>query len=149
MQDSKHTMNADGLIVLTIENGDFGRVDGLETAVLTSLFTDARLDESEMIDPIRRGGWVGNVLSGRQLGGKLYALENARITTAYVGKAKEFAARSFDWMLQDGVSRGIRNGVSVQGQNVNHDISIVGRDGVKYDYRYLWLKSRPFSLRIV
>lgn len=148
MQDIAKVMNADGLLVLATKNGDLVTVDGLESALRVSLFTDARLDESEMPEPVRRGGWIGNVLSGRQLGGKLYALENARITTAYVGKAKEFAARSLDWMVDDQVTRGVQNSVSVKGQDVQHNISIVSRDGVKYDYRYLWLKTRPFSLRI-
>jgi len=149
MQDIAKVMDADGLLVLATKDGDLVTVDGMESAVRVSLFTNARLDESEMPDPMRRGGWIGNLLSGRQLGGKLHALENARITTAYVGKAKEFAARSLDWMTEDNVSRGVSNSVSVQKQHVQHSISIVARDGVKYDYRYLWLKTRPFDLRIV
>jgi phage gp46-like protein len=148
MQDLSFVMNDNGLIVLAIRDGDLIGVDGMETALQVSIFTDARLDESEMPDPVRRGGWLGNVFSGRQLGGKLHALENARVSTAYVGKAKEFASRSLDWMIEDGVSRGVVCNVSANQQTIMHNIAIVGRDGVKYDYRYLWAKTRPFSLRI-
>ena len=148
MQDTKHVMNENGLIVLAMRNGDLDTVDGLETAMQVSLFTDARLDETEMIEPFRRGGWVGNQFTDRQLGGKLYALENTRITTAYVGKATDFAKKSFDWMIEDNVSRGVLCRVSAQGQDVKHNISMIARDGVRYDYRYLWLKTRPFDLSI-
>ena len=148
MQDFKRVMNADGLITLSASNGDLDVIDGMESALVTSLFTDARLDESERPDPVGRGGWFGSVLQGRNVGSKLHSLENARISTAYIGKAKEFATRALDWMVEDGVSRGVVCKVSVAGQSVAHSITIVGRDGVKYDYRYLWVKTRPFSLRI-
>jgi phage gp46-like protein len=147
MQDTKHVLNSDGLIVLAIEKKDFAKVDGLETACLVSIMTDSRLDETEVSDPIKRGGWIGSVVSGRELGCKLYALEQARISTGLIGKSKEAAARAFDWMITDGVSRNIENSVTIQLTSINHDIKITGRDGVKYDYRYLWQKTRPFTLR--
>jgi phage gp46-like protein len=154
MQDLKKVMNADGLFTLSLVNGDFEVIDGMETAVLVSLYTDARLDESEVKTPLMRSGWIGNIMTqGRQLGGKLWKFENSPVTTSYLANAKEATQRSFDWMINDKVARSITAAISAQKAtngmtNISHQVGIVARDGVKQDYVYLWDRTKPFFERV-
>lgn len=45
------------------ETGDLAVTNGLETAILVSLFTDRRAHESEMRDLMKRRGWIGDPYS--------------------------------------------------------------------------------------
>lgn len=148
MQDTKHIMDENGLYVLDIKNGDLAVVDGLETAMLVSLFTNARLDESIRSNPMQRSGWVGNIQTAktkRQLGGQCWTLENERITTYYLAQAKEKSRRAHDWMINDGVARHVVTNASAKGQSVNIGVVYTGRDGKKYDSIYLWKKTNAFT----
>ena len=144
MQDLNHVMDENGLFVLDVVNSDLVPVDGMEGAILVSLFTVQRVDESDLRDPIKRGGWYGNVLTpDRQLGSKLWLLENAQITSGLIGKFKEYAQRSFDWAVKDGITRSVAVQVNlVPKQTIRVSLTIIGRAGIKTDYQYLWLKTK-------
>jgi phage gp46-like protein len=148
MQDLKKIMDSNGLFVYASKNGDLDTVEGLEEAVKVSLFTDSRLEDSTVKDPFRRGGWVGDILNKekRQLGGKTYLAERARVEQNTLNNAKEWARKSLDWLVRDGVCRNVIVNVSFYKQrDLTYNISIVGRDGAKYDYVYLWDKTYGFE----
>lgn len=148
MQDTKHIMDENGLYVIARNGTDIAVVDGLETAMLVSLFTNARMDESVRSNPLQRGGWVGNIQNAkrkRQLGGHCWTLEDERITTYYLAQAKEKSRRAHDWMLTDGMARHIVTSASAKGQSVSIDIKYTGRDGKQYDSIYLWKKTDAFK----
>ena len=150
MQDLAHVMTDDNLFIWDFDpkKGDLKTVDGMETALLVSLFTDARLDESQVPPPLARGGWVGNIRTAkepRDLGGKLWALENARLTTYTLAQRKEQCTRCMDWLLKDGL---IRNAAAVSSYNndtIADNIQITARDGAKYEAVYLWRKTNAFT----
>ncbi|WP_434779279.1 phage GP46 family protein [Neisseria sp. Ec49-e6-T10] len=144
MQDLCHEMNQDGLFVLSVQNNDLVPVQGMESAILVSLFTDQRIDESDLRIPIDRGGWFGNVLTpNRELGSKLWGLENAKITSGLIGNIKEYAQRSFDWMTEDGLARKVEVGVNLKSQDVFVSAKITGRsDPIGNDYSYLWRRTQ-------
>lgn len=144
MQDLCHEMNTDGLFVLSVKNNDLVPVEGMESAILVSLFTDQRLDESQMDIPINRGGWFGNVLTpNRELGSKLWAYENVRVSSGLMGNIRDCAKRSFDWMNKDNLTRKISVTVTPKGQQVHININLTARgDKVGHDYAYLWRKTK-------
>ena len=144
MQDLCHEMNQDGLFVLSVKNNDLVPVEGMESAILVSLFTDQRLDESQMDIPINRGGWFGNALTpNRELGSKLWAYDNARITSGLVGNIRDCAKRSFDWMNQDNLTRKTSVSVALKGQQITIITTLTARgDKVGHDYAYLWRKTK-------
>ena len=149
-QDIAHVMNEDGLFVWDWNEkvGDLNTVDGLETACLVSLFTNARLEESVAQIPMSRSGWIGNIRTAkepRQLGCKLWSLENARLTTYLLTQRKEACTRAFDWMLKDRIVRNVSAESSYNYDNVSDKVELTSRDGSKYEAVYLWRKTHAFA----
>ena len=144
MQDLCHEMDEEGLFVLSVHNSDLVPVLGMETAILVSLFTNQRLDETQVMTPIDRGGWFGNVLTpDRELGSKLWAWENSRTTSSLMGEIRDCAKRSFDWMARDTIARKTSVNVSLINQKIYINVNLTGRgDRVGHDYAYLWRKTQ-------
>jgi phage gp46-like protein len=148
MQDTKHIMDENGLYVIALKGSDIAVVDGLETAMQVSLFTNARMDESVRSNPLQRGGWAGNIQNAkrkRQLGGHCWTLEDKNITTYYLAQAKEKALRAHDWMLIDKLARNVSTTASKKGDDVAIGVLYIGRDGKQYDTIYLWKKTHAFT----
>lgn len=95
---------------LCIANADLVRDDGIQSAVLISLFTDARVSEDELPPGITwRRGWWGNALeaAGRQYGSKLWLLRRAKQTQQNLTLARDYARQALQWMLDDGAATAI------------------------------------------
>ena len=86
-------------------NGDLLREEGLETAVLISLFTDRRANEDdELINAGEYRGWWGDLLSeDDQIGSRLWLIKGQKATQSNVILAKEYIQEALQWMLDDGV----------------------------------------------
>lgn len=107
---------------LILGESDLERDEGLSTAVLISLFTDRRADESEPYDNEDRRGWWGDLLAeteGDQIGSKLYLLNRSTNTQQTTVKAKEYIYEALDWMIDDGVAAKIDIDVEVYGLSSN------------------------------
>lgn len=88
--------------------------DGLKTAIIISLFTDARAQDG---DPLPDGadprGWWGNgfapgdLPTDRELGSRLWLLARAKTTADVPAKAREYALEALQWMLDDGVAASV------------------------------------------
>lgn len=99
-----------GLYDLVIDGADFASAYGFESAIPTSYFTDARAPAVQVQEAARRRGWAGNALyldEGREVGGLLWLLDQARVTPDTINFAKGYAADSLQWMIEDGVARSI------------------------------------------
>ena len=85
--------------------------DGLDTAVIVSLFTDRRAEESDHFDGDPRGWW-GDALAVNDdrpvpLGSRLWLLAREKQHPAVLRKAEAFARQALQWMLDDGVADSI------------------------------------------
>jgi phage gp46-like protein len=101
-----------GIYDIEIDGSDFASAEGFETAIATSYFTDARADAVQVQEAQNRRGWVGNILyldSGRELGGLLWILDQARNTEDTRNLAKQFAEGSIQWMPEDNVARSVES----------------------------------------
>ena len=131
-----------GFFDLILDGAEFGTVDGLETAIVISLFTDARAKASQVKSPDRRRGWVGNILNietGRQLGSRLWVYDQSRLTPDIMNAVAEEAKRCLFWMVQDGVARSINAGVEkISERAINIVIDIVTASGENRRYELLW-----------
>ena len=90
------------------ENGDFRTVENLNTAIDLSILTDARADESEVINPLRRRGWFGNVLSeveGHEQGCKIWLVEQAKFTPDILSIIEDYAKQGLDWIERDEIGK--------------------------------------------
>lgn len=110
MSDLGLFLDERGIIDMAFTVGDIAPDDGLETAVLISLFADARATE-DLIDPIDRDGdlrgyWgdVQSQVAGDSTGSLLWTVRRAKQLTRTLAKVKEYAEASLKWMLDDAVA---------------------------------------------
>ncbi len=106
---------------LSIEDSDLESDDGLETAVIISLFTDRRArDDDELPDPNNpdRRGWWGDLVAevaDDQIGSRRWLLERSKTTPDVLVKLKEYDMEALQWMIDDGVAAKIEITVERQG----------------------------------
>jgi len=91
-----------------LDYGDLVRDEGLTTAVLISLFTDARADEDDEIDnkEDKRGWWANNIFN-RNFGSKIWQLERAKTTNETIERLKQYIKECLQWMIDDEVVKKI------------------------------------------
>lgn len=136
------TVQTNGIFDIPIENGDLAGVDGFDTAIWISLFTDARAPDTIVVTPENRRGWLGNVESpveGRELGGLLWVAEQRRLNQDTVNEVVDYAGKSLEWFVEDGIATSIEvSGVIVplsgilltivinvpQGETVTHYVKL-------------------------
>lgn len=86
--------------------------DGLETAVLLSLFTDRRAEADDVLagaSDDRRGWWADQTLdvAGDKIGSRLWLLAREKQTNAVLVRAQEYAEEALAWLVQDGFARSV------------------------------------------
>lgn len=114
---------------LVLEGGALATDDGLRSAILISLFSDARApDAAELPEPggDRRGWWgdavsadTGSALVARDdprnfIGALLWLLGRSKVTQPVIQRARQHAAEALDWILRDGIASGIDLAVEAQ-----------------------------------
>ena len=76
------------------ENGiDLGVADPIETAVLISLFADARSEEMEP----RRGFW-GDALDGSRTGSRLWLLDRSKLVPETLRQFEDYVREALAWL---------------------------------------------------
>ena len=100
---------ADGVFSmdLGITSNDLVTEDTLRTAVLISIFSDARVSLEEMPDgePTRRGFWGDALEENDTFGSKLWLLAREKKTEDVLDRAREYVTEALSWMVDDGIAR--------------------------------------------
>jgi phage gp46-like protein len=98
-------------IDLSLVDGALATDDGLQTAILISLFTDARaLADDILPEPnADRRGWWGDLLSvsGDQTGSRLWLLAREKQLSPVLARAEGYAREALGWMIEDQIAAGI------------------------------------------
>ena len=86
---------------------DLASDDTIETAVILSLFTDARADPADALpagETDRRGWWGDAVpeVEGDCWGSRLWLLAREKQTQETLARAREYAREALSWLLEDG-----------------------------------------------
>lgn len=93
---------------LSVEKNDLATDDGLQSAVIISLFTDKRVRSDELPFPeTDRSGWWGDMvadLEGDEIGSKLWLLRREKQTSATLLRYEEYAKESLQWLIEDGIA---------------------------------------------
>lgn len=94
-----------------LEYGDVIKEDGLETALLLSLFVDRRANDDDILpdpDSTNKRGWWGDQINpdieGDQIGSRLWLLERSKTTEENLVRAKEYSEEATQWLVDDGVA---------------------------------------------
>lgn len=128
---------------IVIEDGDFANEDGFDTNIWVSLFSDARANESQVIVPENRRGWLGNLVSEvpeRQLGGYLWLAEQRRLNQSTLNEITDYIRKSLEWMIVDEICLKIEvTGNIIPRTGIEATVTITAKDGVTSDhYIELW-----------
>lgn len=91
---------------LAITDGDLATDEGLETAVILSLYTDRRaLPEDELPDGnADRRGWWCDAYSDRPHGSRLWLLGREKELDRVLRRAEEYAREALTWLIEDGIA---------------------------------------------
>ena len=141
-QDLLLKQRDDGVFDLMVQDQDFEAVEGFETSIIVSLFTDGRAPSSSVPSAARRRGWVGNILTAdinRSLGSLLWLYEQSRITREILNQIRNEAEKSLLWMVEDGIARDINAVVTRQTKRgIVIEIEIITLEGKSQRYAVLW-----------
>lgn len=97
---------------LAIEGGALRLDDGLRTAILISLFTDARAGADDILpqDGADRRGWWGDAYAlstDDETGSRLWLLAREKITIRTVNRARDYAREALAWIVEDGIAAAV------------------------------------------
>lgn len=120
--------------------GDFELDNGLQTAILVSLLSNARADASEIPIIEFRDGWYGNLIwnqNGYQQGSKLWLLYQSRLTQEIILRAKNYTEIALNWMLEDGLLKNLVVNV-IQNDSISFTINIKAdtSENIKVNFDY-------------
>ena len=128
---------------IIIENGDLKADNGLETAVLISLFTDRRVEVDELPNtetPNR--GWWGDELSepaDDKIGSGLWVTERGKINEDTESQLEDFASQALQWLIDDGIALSVTaTAESVNNDQINLLIEITQPQGNNRPFRFIW-----------
>jgi phage gp46-like protein len=121
--------------------------DGLETAVVISLFTDRRAQPGDPLpisaqlagSPDRRGWWGDTFpdMPGDRIGSRLWLLNREKQLTSVVERAREYALEALQWLVEDGVARTVNVTAEIVRQGVlGLSVEIVRSDKAVAQYRF-------------
>ncbi len=97
---------------IAVSNGGLATDDGLRTAIIISLFTDARArDDDTLPEPgADRRGWWGDCFNddpNDRIGSRLWLLEREKLTEATRLKARDICREALAWLVDDGVASAV------------------------------------------
>ncbi|MBA1443517.1 MAG: phage GP46 family protein [Gammaproteobacteria bacterium] len=86
--------------------------DGLQTAVMVSLFTDHRAEADDVIPDgteNRRGYWADAWpdIEGDLIGSRLWLLSREKQTQETLNRAREYAEEALQWLIDDGIAQSV------------------------------------------
>jgi phage gp46-like protein len=119
--------------------------DGLDTAIIISLFTDARAQAGDVTpakDDLR--GWWGDdyaAVPGDRIGSRLWLLTRRKQLNAVLNEAKSYAEEALRWLVRDNIASRVIVVASIPRPEVlGLEISIVRPQGqpVRYRFETLW-----------
>lgn len=135
-----------------LDAGALQAENGLETAVVISLFTDRRAEPDDELpaEATDRRGWWGDVappivggrpVEGSRLGSRLWLLSREKQTQTVVERARQYCREALDWMIEDGICER----VDVEAEIVRTGVLGVGitiyrpdAGAVSFRYDYAW-----------
>ncbi len=90
-------------------DGDIETADSFDTYIIVALLSDKRADASEMADPARRRGWIGNEHTpGFELGSKLWLFEQSRLTGLVANAIQTEAVDALQSMVDEDLAVAVR-----------------------------------------
>lgn len=130
---------------LDIKNWELEFDDGLETAVLVSLFTDTRVAQEELRtgETDKKGFWGDAVNNPDKVvsGSRLWFLDRAVMTDELLEQTREWCLEALQWLIDDLVAEDVTVETSfTDNKTMKILINIFRPTGkpVSFKYNYVW-----------
>jgi phage gp46-like protein len=127
---------------LALDGNDLLLEEGLQTAVLISLFSDRRARADDLLPGATddRRGWWGDAwpeVEGDLIGSRLWLLSREKEVPEPLRKAREYAQEALAWLVDDGICARVEIAVSVPRRGVLGLVAtLYRRDGRTENYQY-------------
>jgi phage gp46-like protein len=93
---------------IAVDGTDLLADDGLDTAVMLSLFLDRRAEDADKLpDDVDPRGWWGDSFAevlGDAVGSRLWLLGREKQLPSVANRVQEYAAEALAWLVDDGVA---------------------------------------------
>ncbi|MDD2109303.1 phage GP46 family protein [Pseudomonas asiatica] len=132
---------------LVLSGFDLARDDGLETALIISLFTDRRASNeqlpAELPQEDLRGYWgdISNASPSDQTGSLLWLLAREKQGPHVLSRAQQYCREALAWMIDDLVAKRVEVAAEFIGQGwmlILIDIYRPAGSPVRYRFNYEW-----------
>jgi phage gp46-like protein len=131
---------------LAIASNDLVTDEGLETAIILSLFTDRRAAEEDVMPfgETDRRGWFGDaapVVDGDKIGSRLWMLTREKQTNETLARAKQYCTEALAWLVEDLVASSVDVTVTYIDVGVMAIAIVVNKpavDPVRFKWNYTW-----------
>lgn len=134
--------NSKGYYDISVTNGDFTSTDGLDTAILVSMFVDKRAAESEVPEASLRRGWIGNEQNADpnyELGSKLWLLYQSRSTREILNRSIDLLKGALLWMIEDSLVKDISVSGTRSGGGITLSVTFLRFDKSTFSHQFsLW-----------
>lgn len=127
-------------------DSDFVTDDGMETAVLQSLFCDRPANPGDVLPNGTiaiggEGGWWADsvpVVEGDHWGSRLWLLKRSKQTNDVLSRAQDYATEALQWFVDDGVAASVSAVATFfpQGSGYTLAITITRPDGTTATFRF-------------
>lgn len=141
-QDLAFRQSGEG-IDLELSKGDFTFDEGLETAVLCSLFTDAYVAPEELPEGFEdpKGWWADSISTrpNERFGSRMWLLDRGKLTVESKNAMKEYALSALAWLIEDGIASKIQATTEIlSGQGISLKVNIYKPSGEDIPFKFLW-----------
>ena len=135
-----------------LDAGALQAENGLETAIVISLFTDRRAEPDDELpaEATDRRGWWGDVapplvdgrpVEGARIGSRLWLLSREKQMPIVVERARQYCIEALAWMIEDGIC----DHIDVEAEIVRTGVLGVGItiyrpdvNAISFKYDYAW-----------
>lgn len=129
-RDLKLSKDEKGLYDIDFENGDFALTDGLDTAIILSIFDERRASSSQVEEPsYRRGHFMNEFadIEGYEVGSLqwLYTQQNTN-SNSNVTNIENALRTGLRWLIEDRIAKNVAVNAVKSGSGVQADIAIEG-----------------------
>ena len=128
---------------VAIAGADLATDEGLRTAVIVSLFTDARAhDDDALPDGADRRGWWGDAVAdvaGDRTGSRLWLFRRAKNLRTVIEDFRQAVAEALAWLVEDGIARSVEVTAEARDrQTLAFAVEIRRRDGAAERHDFVW-----------
>lgn len=134
-----------GAADIALEDDDVAADDGLDTALILSLFMDQRAQDGDTLPGApddKRGYWADGLaeVEGDRIGSRLWLLERSKLDSTLPQRARALALDGLAWLGEDAVASNVDVNATVTGERIDLEVTVARPDAdvVSFRYAHVW-----------